>query len=599
MPIVQPPRNPFDLRAWLNTLTNFVNDLETNGGGGAEEFLDLTDTPSDYTGASGQVVVVNNTEDGLEFAAASGLGDMLIATYDPQGVSGDAFDTDNHTDGTTNKVFTATEKTKLSGIATGAEVNVNADWNAVSGDAQILNKPTIVNNATHTGDATGSGALTVVALRGTPLDSTVGSPTDGKILVYRTAGSDWILEDKPATSGSPDWGDIAGTLSDQTDLQLALDAKVDGVSGTGLVSVDNTDPNNPIISTTAEANVNADWDAVSGDAQILNKPTIINVSDDAYDATTWNGNTDAPTKNAIRDKIETMSGGGGTWGSITGTLSDQTDLDAALDSKLESVVAGTNVTVDNTDPLNPIINASVGGGGDYLLEDALNNSTSEIIRFTKNTTGTPADGIGLKIQAAVETSTTEDTEIGSLNYFWLVSNHASRVGCLDINVNNSGGTRRVARFIPEGSNGSLLLGTESTDAKLGVFRDGDSVIAGFDSNTTNGRAFIRISRFGNPYMYAGVAGASYTTTAGIAAGDAFIETVSTGSLALTGSNKIKFLTAGVERGSVNVDGVRSEAAFYLGDPAVDGTWRIIKDGNNLAFERRESSVWVAKETMLA
>ena len=39
--------------------------------------------------------------------------------------------------------FTSAEKTKLSGIATGAEVNVNADWNATSGDAEILNKPTI------------------------------------------------------------------------------------------------------------------------------------------------------------------------------------------------------------------------------------------------------------------------------------------------------------------------------------------------------------------------------------------------------------------------------------------------------------------------
>jgi hypothetical protein len=39
--------------------------------------------------------------------------------------------------------FTTIEKTKLAGIASGAEVNVNADWNAVSGDTQILNKPTI------------------------------------------------------------------------------------------------------------------------------------------------------------------------------------------------------------------------------------------------------------------------------------------------------------------------------------------------------------------------------------------------------------------------------------------------------------------------
>jgi hypothetical protein len=34
-------------------------------------------------------------------------------------------------------------------------------------------------------------------------------------------------------------------------------------------------------------------------------------SDVAYDATTWNGNTDAPTKNAVRDKIESMGGGSG------------------------------------------------------------------------------------------------------------------------------------------------------------------------------------------------------------------------------------------------------------------------------------------------
>lgn len=58
--------------------------------------------------------------------------------------------------------YTNAEKTKLSGIQAGAEVNVNADWNATAGDAQILNKPTIptvnypvtsVNG--RTGDVTG------------------------------------------------------------------------------------------------------------------------------------------------------------------------------------------------------------------------------------------------------------------------------------------------------------------------------------------------------------------------------------------------------------------------------------------------------------
>jgi hypothetical protein len=57
--------------------------------------------------------------------------------------------------GLSTEDFTSAEKTKLGTIATGAEVNVNADWNAVSGDEQILNKPTI---ATQTSQLTNNGA---------------------------------------------------------------------------------------------------------------------------------------------------------------------------------------------------------------------------------------------------------------------------------------------------------------------------------------------------------------------------------------------------------------------------------------------------------
>ena len=95
-------------------------------------------------------VTVKATEDGLEFSSLSGLGDMKVSVYDPTGVAKDTFNADNHVDGTTNKVFTATEKTKLSGIASGAEVNVQSDWNeADSGsDAFIKNKPIIPSGLT-------------------------------------------------------------------------------------------------------------------------------------------------------------------------------------------------------------------------------------------------------------------------------------------------------------------------------------------------------------------------------------------------------------------------------------------------------------------
>lgn len=96
-------------------------------------------------GSINQVLAKNSNSD-YDFKwvnAGSGSGDMLKSTYDPNNKNADAFDMTNMIEGTLNKIFTATERTKLGGIASGAEVNVNADWNATSGDAQILNKPTI------------------------------------------------------------------------------------------------------------------------------------------------------------------------------------------------------------------------------------------------------------------------------------------------------------------------------------------------------------------------------------------------------------------------------------------------------------------------
>jgi uncharacterized protein (TIGR02145 family) len=49
---------------------------------------------------------------------------------------------------TAKNSYPSADAAKLAGIAPGAEVNVNADWNAGSGDAQILNKPTLATVAT-------------------------------------------------------------------------------------------------------------------------------------------------------------------------------------------------------------------------------------------------------------------------------------------------------------------------------------------------------------------------------------------------------------------------------------------------------------------
>jgi len=50
----------------------------------------------------------------------NGNGDMPKSVYDPQTIEADAFDTDNHTDGVTNGVYTLAERSKLAGIEDGA-----------------------------------------------------------------------------------------------------------------------------------------------------------------------------------------------------------------------------------------------------------------------------------------------------------------------------------------------------------------------------------------------------------------------------------------------------------------------------------------------
>jgi hypothetical protein len=45
--------------------------------------------------------------------------------------------------------------------------------------------------------------------------------------------------------------------------------------------------------------------------------------------------------------------------------------------------------------------------------------------------------------------------------------------------------------------------------------------------------------------------------------------------------------------------IASAGAYYLGDPTTDGSWRIIRSGNDLEFARRESGAWVTKGTVNA
>lgn len=73
----------------------------------------------------------------------------------------------------------------------------------------------------------------------------------------------------------------------------------------------------------------------------------------------------------------TATGGGGTWGSITGTLSDQTDLQTALDAKQATLVSGTNIkTINGT---------SLLGSGDVTIS-GVGTATANEIAYWDTTT---------------------------------------------------------------------------------------------------------------------------------------------------------------------------------------------------------------------
>jgi hypothetical protein len=119
---------------------------------------------------------------------------------------------------------------------------VNSDWNAVSGVAEILNKPTIpVLPSTIVESVTATA----------PLTSSGGANPDLAI-PQATASADGYLD-------SADWSTFNGKFNAPTGNNTQY------LDGAGTPTTFPTIP---------PAQVNSDWNAVSGVAEILNKPTI-------------------------------------------------------------------------------------------------------------------------------------------------------------------------------------------------------------------------------------------------------------------------------------------------------------------------------------
>lgn len=122
-------------------------------------------------------------------------------------------------------LLSGADKTKLDGIEAGAEANVNADWNASSGDAQILNKPTIPAAADAAPQPLGVAAIgssTDYAredhVHAMPSAANVGADPAGtaaSAVSAHVAASDphpgYLLESDPAVTNAREW--TADTIS--------------------------------------------------------------------------------------------------------------------------------------------------------------------------------------------------------------------------------------------------------------------------------------------------------------------------------------------------------------------------------------------------
>lgn len=242
--------------------------------------LSAVDVGADSVGSASSALssanaYTDNEIAGLSFVESVVAGDnVTIDDSDPQnpvisssgGGSGDVasvngltgivvLDQDDIADGTTYKQYSLTEKTKLAGIQAGAEVNVNADWNAVSGDAQILNKPTIpsianlFNKTTDDSDDIVQGSTNLFLTGGerTKLSNTSGVNTGDQDLSglvpksttvngHALSANVTVTKSDVGLSNADNTSDLAKPVSTAT--QTALNLKQDTlVSGTNIKTI--------------------------------------------------------------------------------------------------------------------------------------------------------------------------------------------------------------------------------------------------------------------------------------------------------------------------------------------------------------------------
>lgn len=242
------------------------------------------------------------------------------------------------------------DKTKLNGIAAGAEVNVNADWNATEGDALILNKPTIP-----TVDVTKSYVDTQLATKANAMNSALGNKVD-KVSGKALSTNDYTTAEKNKLAG------IAASANNYS-LPAATSSVLGGVkTSTGITNSSGTisvtygtaagtacQGNDSRLSNSRPASDVSAWAKASTKptytwTEITSKPSWIGSSKPTYTASEVgalaSGGT-AVNASKVANSFIFKVAGGSTEGTNLYTFNGSA-------AKTINVVAGSNVTLTPT-----------------------------------------------------------------------------------------------------------------------------------------------------------------------------------------------------------------------------------------------------------
>jgi len=129
-----------------------------------------------------------------------------------------------------------------------------------------------------------------------------------------------------------------------------------------------------------------------------------------------------------------------------------------------AIGVGSNSAVFGNDSITKtVLKGSVGLGtttpaARLHVLDTTAGSLSSVVNAAvigRNDTGTPLAGFGSGLALQLESSTTPDTSIGSIDWLWNVATHASRAPDMVFNLTDSAATREIMRMRANGSAGAI------------------------------------------------------------------------------------------------------------------------------------------------